>query len=51
MSAHVLFDSGPTRSFVSLALSKKFRDVSGTLDSPLEVQIADDCTMSATRVY
>ena len=51
MSVHVLFDSGATRSFVSLALSKKFRDTSGTLDSPLEVEIADDRTVSAERVY
>ncbi|XP_023732308.1 uncharacterized protein LOC111880139 [Lactuca sativa] len=51
MSAHVIFDSGATRSFVSLALSKKFQDASGTLDSPLEVKIADDCTVSVVRVY
>ncbi|XP_023730240.1 uncharacterized protein LOC111877973 [Lactuca sativa] len=51
MSAHVLFDSGATRSFVSLARSKKFRDVPGNLDSPLEVEIADDLTVSAARVY
>ena len=51
MSAHVHFDSGATRSFVSLALSKKFRDAPGTLDSPLEVEIADDRIVSVTRVY
>ncbi|XP_052627606.1 uncharacterized protein LOC128134171 [Lactuca sativa] len=51
MSAHVLFDSGTTRSFLSLALSKKFRDAPGTLDTPLEVEIADDRTVSAARVY
>ena len=51
MSAHVLFDSGATRSFMSLALSKKFGDAPGTLDSLLEVEIADDRTVSTTRVY
>ena len=50
MTAHVLFDSGATRSFVSLALSKKFRDAPGTLDAPLEVEIADDRTVSAAMV-
>ena len=50
MTAHVLFDSGATRSFVSLALSKKFRDAPGTLDTLLEVEIADDRTVSVTRV-
>ena len=38
----VLFDSGATRSFVSLALSKRFTESSGMLDCPLEVEIADD---------
>ncbi|KAL7590500.1 hypothetical protein Lser_V15G37230 [Lactuca serriola] len=51
MSTHVHFDSGATRSFMSLALSKKFRDAPGTLDSPLEVEIADDRTVSVARVY
>ncbi|XP_023733990.1 uncharacterized protein LOC111881832 [Lactuca sativa] len=51
MSDHVLFDSGATRSFVSLALSKKFRDAPGMLDSPLEVDIADDHTVGVARVY
>ncbi|KAL7606504.1 uncharacterized protein LOC111918954 [Lactuca sativa] len=51
MSAHVLFDSGATRSFVSLALSQKFRNAPGTLDTPFEVEIADDRTVSAARVY
>ena len=46
MSAHVLFDSGATRSLVSLALSKRFRGAPGTLDSPLEVEIADNHTIS-----
>ncbi|KAL7619259.1 hypothetical protein Lser_V15G01624 [Lactuca serriola] len=51
MSVHVLFDSGVTRSFVSLVLSKKLRDAPRTLDSPLEVEIADDRTVKAARVY
>lgn len=51
MSTHVLFDSGATRSFVPLALSKKFGDAPGTLDSLLEVEIADDHTFSVVRVY
>ena len=51
MSAHVLFDLGATRSFVSLALNKKFCDARGTLDFPLEVRIADDRTVSDFRVH
>lgn len=51
MSAHVIFDSGGTRSSVSLVLNKKFRDAPETLDSLLEVEIANNCTASAARVY
>ena len=51
MSAHVLFDSGATRSIISLALNKKFRDAPGTLDSPLEVEITDDHTVTTVRVF
>ena len=36
---------------MSLVLSKKFWDPLGTLDSPLEVKIADDYTMSVARFY
>ena len=50
-SAYILFDSGATRLFISLVLSNKFRDAPGTLDSPIEVEIVDDLTMSATRVF
>nr|KAJ0213173.1 hypothetical protein LSAT_V11C400203150 [Lactuca sativa] len=46
----VLFDSGATRLFVSLALSKKFPAFSGTLDFPLEVEITDDRSMGALEV-
>ncbi|XP_023743260.1 uncharacterized protein LOC111891437 [Lactuca sativa] len=51
LSDLVLFDSGATRSFVSLALNSKFRDAPGTLDSPLEVEIVDNCTVNAARVF
>ena len=51
MMAHVLFDSEATRSFVSLALSKKFWDAPQTLDSPLEFDIVDDRNVSDARVY
>lgn len=51
VTAHVLFDLGVTLSFVSLSLSKKFSDTSGALDYPLEVEIADDHSMSAPRVH
>ena len=47
----VLFDSGATRSFVSLALSKKFPESSGMLDCPLEVEIADDRSVRASSVF
>ena len=51
MSAYVLFDAGATRSFVSLALSKKLQDASGNLDSMLVVVIVDNRTVSVARVY
>ena len=47
----VLFDSGVTRSFVSLALSKRFLESSGMLDYPLEVEIADDRSVRASEVF
>ena len=46
-----MFDSGATQSFVSLALSKKFFDAFETFVSSLEVEIVDDRTMSASRVF
>ena len=49
--AHVLFDSGATRSFVSLSLRKKLCDAPRTLDFPLEVEIVDDRTVSSQRVH
>ena len=47
----VLFDSGATRSFVSLALSKRFSESSGMLDCPLEVEIADERSVRASMVF
>ena len=47
----VLFNSGTTRSFVSLALSKRFSESSGMLDCPLDVEIADDRSVRASTVF
>ena len=47
----VLFDSGATRSFVSLALSKRFPESLVMLDCPLEVEIADDRSVRASTVF
>ena len=49
--AQVLFDSGATRSFVSLALSKKFTESSSMLDCPLEVKIVYDRSVRVTVVF
>lgn len=51
MTIHVLFDWGDTRSFVSLTLSKKFNDAPMILDYPLDLEIADDRSVSALRVH
>ena len=51
VSPLVLFDSGATRSFVSLALSKKFAGAPGELDFPLDVEIADDRSVWVSRVH
>ena len=51
ISATVLFDSGATRLFVSLALSKRFSKAPGQLDSPIEVEIAADRTIRVARVH
>ena len=45
ISTLVLFDSGATRSFLSLALSKRFFGAPGELDCPLDVEIVDDRTI------
>ena len=47
----ILFDSGVTRSFVSLALRKRFGDAPGELDYLLEIEIADDHPMRVSMVY
>ena len=47
----VLFNSVATRSYVSLTLSQKFDVVPGALYIHSEVEIADDCTVSALRVH
>ena len=47
----VLFYSGATQSFVSLALSKRFVGAPGVLDYPLDVEIADDRTVRVARVH
>ena len=47
----VLYDLGATRSFVSLALSKRFSESLGMLDYPLEVEIADDRSVRASTVF
>ena len=51
ISAMVLFDSGATRYFLSLALSKRFSRVPRELDCPLDVEIDDDRTVRDTRVH
>ena len=42
ISTLVLFYSGATRSFVSLALNKKFDGAPGEMNCPLDFEIADD---------
>lgn len=49
--ALVLFYSGATRSFVSLALSKRFGDTPREIDYPLEVEIDDDRPVRVLRVH
>ena len=51
ISAMILFDSGATRSFVSLALSKRFSKAPGELDCPLDIEIADDRTVRVAMVH
>ena len=51
ISGLVLFDSGATRSFVSLTLSKRFADALGDLDYLLEVEIADDRSVLVSMVH
>lgn len=51
ISAVVLFDSGATCSFVSLALGKWFDGTPRELDCPLSVEIADDLSIQVSRVH
>lgn len=51
MTVNVLLDSGSTRSFMPLVLSKRFSDTLGTLDYPLEVEIANNRLLSSSRVH
>lgn len=51
MTAHVLFYSGSTQSFVSPMLKKKLSNALGTLDFHLEVEITDNRSVSASRVH
>ena len=51
MTVNVLLDSGSTRSFMPLVLSKRFSDTLGTLDYLLEVEILDEILVSTSRVH
>ena len=51
MTAHVLFNSVATLSFMSLGLNKKFDDALRVLDYLLEVKIFDDRIVNALRVH
>ena len=47
----VLFDSGDTRSFISLAFRNRFAESSGMLDCYIEVQILDNRSVGASEFY
>ena len=51
MSALVLFDSGASRSFVSLSFSHLFSIRREALRRPLRVSIADEHAVFATDVF
>ena len=51
LPALVLFDTGATKSFVSLSFCKNFSLVKGRLDEPLEVVIADEKSRLGSDVY
>lgn len=51
MHALVLFDLVATRSFVSFNMIKKFYVILRELDFPLEVEINDDCIVSASGFH
>lgn len=47
----VLFDLGTTRSFVSLAFSKRFGDAPREIDYPLEVEITNGRPLHVSRFH
>ncbi|KAJ9539526.1 hypothetical protein OSB04_032259 [Centaurea solstitialis] len=47
----VLFDTGASKSFVSLSFCKNFSNVMGRLDEPLEVEIVDEKSVWVSDVY
>ncbi|XP_071704257.1 uncharacterized protein [Rutidosis leptorrhynchoides] len=51
MPAHVLFDSGATKSFVSLSFCEHFNVPLSKMDHPLEVEIADNKLVIVNDVY
>ena len=51
ISTLVLFNSGATRSFVSLALSNQFVGATEELDCHIDVEIVDDRTILVARVH
>lgn len=51
LPALILFYLGVTRSFVFLALSKRFDDVPGEFDYPLEVEIVNIHSVRVSRVH
>ena len=51
MPALMLFDTGATKSFVSLSFCKSFSIVKGRLDEPLEVEITDEKIRLVSDVY
>ncbi|KAL7608806.1 hypothetical protein Lser_V15G12358 [Lactuca serriola] len=51
ISALIMFNTGATRSFVSLALRKRFVGAPGELDCPLDVKITDDRIVRVARVH
>lgn len=49
--AIVLFDSGASHSFIYLKFRKGFNNTIGDLDNPLRVEIVDDRTVKASKIY
>lgn len=51
MHALVFYDSRASHSFISLRFSKNFTNAIGDLDHPLKVEIVDDRTVKASKIY